>query len=144
MHPPLNFEIWQTMHVWGMRATSHIRLKAQDHRILRSIIGRKDWDIQVHFTLESEDPRAQKQYPGRRKPTWTPPTWQTINNVSQSTIISCVRPTSKQQDSTQIPADHVNGRIFERGSSAMTRFHARGGSWSLCDEAAVPKYHHAL
>ena len=38
--------------------TSHMRLKARDHDILRSLVGWKVAALQIHFTLEGEGQRA--------------------------------------------------------------------------------------
>ena len=44
--------------------TSQTRLKACDHCILRSLIGQKGWDHQVHLTVEGEGLGAQRKFHG--------------------------------------------------------------------------------
>ena len=46
-------------------ATSHMRLTARDHCILRSLVGRKKGKtIQVHVLLVGEGLRAERNYNG--------------------------------------------------------------------------------
>ena len=50
--------------LWGLRATSHTRLKARDHCILRSLIGRKARDSTSSLHIRGDGLRVQRNYHG--------------------------------------------------------------------------------
>jgi hypothetical protein len=74
-------------------ATSHTRLEALDRYILRSLIGRKGENIQVHSNYKVKV-YGSKEIIMDEESTWIPK-WQIINNVSWFVGI-CVRPSFKR------------------------------------------------
>lgn len=67
---------------YSLRATSHTRLKARDHCILKLLLVKKTKTVQVHSTLQGEGRLGPNFFLSwMKKSTWSP-TQQIINNVS--------------------------------------------------------------
>ena len=77
------------------RATSHTKLKACDHCILRSLIGRKGQGCPSSIHTRRWRPNCPTKLPWMKKFAWIL-TWQIMDNVPWSVGI-CITSTSKRQ-----------------------------------------------